>query len=203
MAGQIIKRGDKAWLVRIFMGRDDKGKRSYLNKMVHGTKKDAETYLSKTLTEISTGTFVEASPTSVDTYLKKWLTTAARPRLRDNTYREYAGLIDRYITPALGARRLSDVRPLDVQTIYSNLAEKGLSPRTIRFTHSVLASAFKQAVRWRMLSRNPCESVELPRKAGKEMQSLTPAEATGFLKEAANDRWFALFVLALATGLRP
>lgn len=33
--------------------------------------------------------------------------------------------------------------------------------------------------------------------------SLTPAEAAGFLKEAANDRWFALFVLALATGLRP
>ena len=54
-----------------------------------------------------------------------------------------------------------------------------------------------------MLSRNPCESVELPRKVGKEMQSLTPAEATGFLKEAASDRWFALFVLALATGLRP
>jgi integrase len=54
-----------------------------------------------------------------------------------------------------------------------------------------------------MLARNPCESVELPRKAGKEMQSLTPAEASSFLKEAASDRWFALFVLALATGLRP
>ena len=90
-----------------------------------------------------------------------------------------------------------------MQTFYSSLSEKGLSPRTIRFTHSVLASAFKQAVRWRMLAHNPCDSVELPRKAGKEMQSLTPAEATCFLKEAASDRWFALFVLALATGLRP
>jgi integrase len=203
MAGQIIKRGDKTWVVRIFMGRDGKGKRQYLNKTLHGTKKDAETYLSKTLTEISSGTFVEASPLTVEAYLEKWLATAARPRLRDNTYREYGGLIDRYINPALGEKRLSDVRPLDVQAFYSSLSEKGLSPRTIRFTHSVLASALKQAVRWRMLAHNPCEAVELPRKVGKEMQSLTPAEAASFLKEAANDRWFALFVLALATGLRP
>lgn len=203
MAGQIIKRGDKTWLVRIFMGRDGKGKRQYLNKTVRGTKKDAETYLSKTLTEISSGTFVESSPVTIESYLEKWLTTAARPRLRDNTYREYSGLIDRYIKPVLGGSRLSNVRPLDVQAFYSSLAEKGLSPRTIRFTHSVLASAFKQAVRWRLLAHNPCDAVELPRKAAKEMQSLTPAEAASFLKEAAIDRWFALFVLALATGLRP
>ena len=108
MAGQIIRRGDKTWLVRIFMGRDGKGKRQYLNKTLRGTKKDAETYLSKTLTEISSGTFVEASPITVDVYLERWLTTAARPRLRDNTYREYGGLIDRYIKPGLGGKRLSE-----------------------------------------------------------------------------------------------
>jgi integrase len=203
MAGQIIKRGDKTWIVRIFTGRDGSGKRHYLNKTIKGNKKDAETYLSKTMTEISSGSFIEASPLTIDSYLGKWLTTAARPRLRENTYREYEGLIDRYIKPVMGEKRLSDVRPLDVQAFYSSLSDKGLSPRTIRFTHSVLTSAFKQAVRWRMLARNPCESVELPRKAGKEMQSLTPAEASSFLKEAASDRWFALFVLALATGLRP
>ena len=35
------------------------------------------------------------------------------------------------------------------------------------------------------------------------MQALTPVEAARFLKEAESDRWSALFVLALATGLRP
>jgi integrase len=54
-----------------------------------------------------------------------------------------------------------------------------------------------------MLAHNPCTSVELPRKTANEMQSLTPAEAARFLEEAASDRWTALFVLALATGLRP
>ena len=44
MAGQIIKRGDKTWAVRIFLGRDAKGKQLFHRKTIHGTKKDAETY---------------------------------------------------------------------------------------------------------------------------------------------------------------
>jgi site-specific recombinase XerD len=183
MAGQIIKRGDKTWLVRIFLGRDGNGKRRYLNKTIRGTKKDADTYLSKTLTEISAGTFVESSPDTVEDYLKKWLEAAAKPRLRENTYKEYEGLIERYVKPKLGAVRLCDLRPLNVQKFYAGLTEQSLSPRTVRFTHSVLTSAFKQAVRWRMLAHNPCASVELPRKASAEMQSFTPAEAARFLRE--------------------
>jgi integrase len=190
-------------MVRIFMGRDGNGKRRYLNQTIRGTKKDAIAYLSKTLTEISAGTFVEASPDTVEDYLKKWLETAAKPRLRENTYREYEGLIERYVKPKLGPMRLCDLHPLNIQKFYAGLTAQNLSPRTVRFTHSVLTSAFKQAVRWRMITHNPCDSAELPRKASAEMQSLTPKEAARFLKEAESDRWSALFVLALATGLRP
>lgn len=203
MAGQIIKRGDRTWLVRIFMGRDAKGKQIFHHKTIHGTKKDAEQYRNKAIREKDLGTFIEPSPTTVDDYMKKWLETAARPRLRDNTYREYEGLLCRYVSPTLGGKRLCDVRPLDIQSLYTTMSEKNLSARTVRFTHSVLSSAFKQAVRWRMLLQNPCESVELPRKVSQEMQFLTPIEAARFLAEAASDRWVALFVLALATGLRP
>ncbi|HKO45153.1 MAG TPA: site-specific integrase [Pyrinomonadaceae bacterium] len=56
MAGQIIKRGDKTWLLRIFMGRDGSGKRRYMNKTVRGNKKDAEAFLRKTQTQISCAT---------------------------------------------------------------------------------------------------------------------------------------------------
>jgi integrase len=45
MAGQIISRGRGVWLVRVYMGYDGAGKRVYQNKTIHGTKKDAETYL--------------------------------------------------------------------------------------------------------------------------------------------------------------
>lgn len=50
MAGQIINRGKGTWLVRVYLGRDpDTGKREYHNQTVHGTKKDAEKELVKTL----------------------------------------------------------------------------------------------------------------------------------------------------------
>ena len=179
MAGQIIRRGDKTWVVRIFMGRDGNGKRRYLNKTIRGVKKEAENYLSRTLTDISAGTFVEAASDTVTDYLDKWLETAAQPRLRENTYREYKGLVERYVKPKLGPMRLSDLRPLDIQKFYGSLTEQGLSPRTVRYTHSVLSSAFKQAVRWRMVAHNPCEAVELPRKETSEMQSLGPVEVLG------------------------
>ena len=85
MAGQIIKRGDNTWLVRIFTGRDAHGKRRYLNKTIRGNKKDANAYLSNTLTAMSTGTFVEPVKLSVSEYLSKWLEMAAKPRLRERT----------------------------------------------------------------------------------------------------------------------
>ena len=41
--GQIVARGDNKFLVRVFIGRDEAtGKRSYYNKTVRGTKKDAQ-----------------------------------------------------------------------------------------------------------------------------------------------------------------
>lgn len=57
-AGQIIKRGERKWVVRIFMGRDEQGKRNYLNKTIKANKKDAQEYLTRTLAAITAGTFV-------------------------------------------------------------------------------------------------------------------------------------------------
>ncbi len=44
-AGQIIPRGEKKWLIRIFRGYKPNGANDYFNKTFHGTKKDAEKWL--------------------------------------------------------------------------------------------------------------------------------------------------------------
>jgi integrase len=202
MAGQIIKRGD-TWLVRIFAGRDAKGKRLYFNKTIHGTKKDAQKYLTASLREQDLGLFIEPAAMALDAYLDKWLTTAARPRLSERTFTDYEGLLKRYVRPSLGLRRLCDIRPLDVQKLYGEMTASGLSSRSVRYTHAILSSALKQATRWHMLSVNPCSAVELPRAAQREMQAFSPDEATRFLTEAANDIHGIIFCFALATGMRP
>jgi integrase len=203
MAGQIIKRGERTWLVRIFQGRDQNGKRGYVNKTVHGTKKDAEKYLSATLTAISTGTFVEPSALTLDGFLDNWLESAARPRVSERTFAEYTALLKRYVREPLGSKKLAGLRPLDIQALYSAMQERGLSARVVRYTHAVISSALKQAVRWGMLYRNPAELVQLPKQTRQEMRALTPEEASRFLAALAGDRCATLFALALATGMRP
>ncbi|MBA2526031.1 MAG: site-specific integrase [Pyrinomonadaceae bacterium] len=203
MAGQIIKRGDKTWVVRVFMGRDGTGKRRYMNKTIRGTKKEADTYLSKTLTAISAGTFVEACFLTLGEYLDKWLNAAAKPRVSERTFADYSEVLERYVRAKLGSTKLSHLRPLEIQALYSDMQERGLSARTVRGTHVVLSSALKQAVRWRMLTVNPAQSVELPKRTRREMKALSPSEVTAFLEEAKKDVHGLIFAFAVATGMRP
>ena len=47
------------------------------------------------------------------------------------------------------------------------------------------------------------ETVDLPKMVRKEMRALSPGEVRRFLFEAKSDRWHALWVLLVTTGLRP
>jgi integrase len=203
-AGQIIPRGERTWLVRVFMGRDsESGKRKYVNKTIHGTLRDAQAYLSRSQRDRDLGVFFEPSRISLDGYLDKWLETAAKPKLRAKTHRDYEGLLRRYVRPALGSRPASKIEPLEIQGLYADMQERGLSARTVRFTHAVLRSALQQAVKWKLIPQNPALSVDLPKQAKGEIQVLNPQQARDFLKEAAQDRYNVLFAVALTTGMRP
>lgn len=203
MAGQVIRRGESTWLVRIALGRAASGKRMHHNKTVKGTKKDAQRYLTKTLREMDTDTFVDASPLTLGAFLHQWLETAAKPRVREKTLLDYTRLADSYLIPALGHRKLSQLTPGEVQAVYAAMQARGLSPRTVRYVHSVLHGALEQAVRWNMLAKNVAKLVNLPRQDRREMHALSASEATTFLAASKGTRWDALWVLLLTTGLRP
>jgi hypothetical protein len=50
--GQIIRRGERTWLVRMYLGRDAQTrKRKYFNHTIHGPAKQAQMYLTKKLRE--------------------------------------------------------------------------------------------------------------------------------------------------------
>jgi integrase len=83
------------------------------------------------------------------------------------------------------------------------MQDDGLSPRVIRYTHAVLSSALKQAVKWEMIFRNPAAVVDLPRQVRKEMRAMTLDEAAKFLDAVKDTRMSALFIFALTTGMRP
>lgn len=201
--GQIIKRGDQVYLLRVPL-RQENGKRIYRNETFHGTAKSAQTRLTALLGQVDTGTVVEPSKMTLNAYLDQWLKTI-KTAVQSKTFEVYAQLLHLYVRPTLGSRQLAQLKPLDIQQVYTGMQQRKrkLSARTVRHAHAVLRKALNQAVKWNMLFRNPALAVELPQHRKREMQALSPEQAGQFLEAAKADRLHALFVLAVAGGLRP
>ncbi len=203
MTGQIIKRSEKTWLVRIFLGRDGNGKRKYFNKTIHGSKKDAQKFLTEKNREMDLGISIQPAAMTLNEFLDKWLSESVKQKTREQTANNYAWLMKKYVRPTLGAKRLSNITTLDAQKLWNQMTAKGLTPRTVRYTNTILKYAFKQAIQWNFLSKNPCEFCVLPRNIKREMQCLSPQQAVKFLETAKESKHFCLFLLAIETGLRP
>ena len=109
----------------------------------------------------------------------------------------------RYIRPTLGERILAAITPLDVQNAYQRLIDRGLSPRTVRYTHSVLRAALHQAIRWRLLLQDPTEGAQLPRLGRREMHVLNAEQSRIFIEAALKTDYGPVFAVALTTGMRP
>ena len=202
--GQIVGRGRHRWLVRVFLGRDrETRQRRYHSRIVRGPVRHAQTYLNKVLRDRDLGQQVDAAGISLNEYLDQWLETAAKPRLREKSYRSYESLLRRYIRPSLGPRNLGAICPLDIQAVYQQLVERGLSARTIRYTHSVLRSAMRQAIRWRLLADDPTNGAQLPRQQRRELRVLTAEQSRSFLEAAMQTAYGPVFAVALTTAARP
>lgn len=85
-AGQIIARGKRTWLVRVYTGRvPETQKRAYLNKTIHGIRRDAQEYLNHALVERDRRRSIIPTKVTVLEYCKRWLATAVKPRVRLST----------------------------------------------------------------------------------------------------------------------
>jgi len=103
----------------------------------------------------------------------------------------------------LDSRLLSAITPLDVQDAYHKMIDRGRSARTVRYTHSVLRSAIRQAIRWRLLLQDPTDGAQLPRLGRREMQVLSAEQSRAFLAAALKTHYGPVFAVALTTGMRP
>lgn len=202
MAGNITKRGESTWRVRVFLGRDIEGSQVFHSHTVHGTKKDAQAYLNRVLRDRDLGIWSEPSEASVSVYLRRWLKDAATPRIATATAALYEDYLKRYLDPGLGYFKLAKLAPLDIQKFYSELGNR-LKPSTVRRVHGMLSSALNQAVKWNMIPRNPASVVDLPKVQRQEMCAFGPQEAAQFLDAATLDKHSTLWAVLLTTGLRP
>ena len=206
VTGQKIPRGERTWLLRVYMGRDAAGKRTYLNKTFHGTSKEADKALRKLLTSKDDDGLMVPTKETVGKYLDTWLKTSVKPRLRARTHHDYSYVVEQYIKPELGRFKLSALRANNVRKSYNQLAERGLGSQVIRQAHAVLHTALERARKDKLIAVNPATTAKedaLPRREKKEREWLKPNHARRFLEAAAGDRFGALWHLMITGDLRP
>src|SRR5262249_47912180 len=124
-AGQIVKRGEKKYLIRISLGRDETTrKRQYHNKTFRGTRTDAQKWLTMALRRRDMGEPIEDTDRSVSDWLDEWLKLKAKS-VRPRTLEIYTENIERHIKPAIGKRKLATIVPGDIQKLYTAMIETG------------------------------------------------------------------------------
>ena len=119
--------------------------------------------------------------------------------MRPSSHQTYRGYIDNHIKPNIGKVPLEKGR---VDRIESKHQEKGLSAKTVRNIHQIIASAMKLAKEQRLIATDPTEGCALPKLEHKEMQTLPVEQLASFLREAKESGVFELYYAELATGLR-
>lgn len=201
---QIERRGDRKWLVRVFLGRVN-GRVKYHSKTIRGTKKDAESYARGIETKRDLGTLDQPTPDdpTFGKFLDDWMKEFKKGSVKERTFVAYEYTLKQYVRPYLGADRLSELSARRIQSVYNELSEAGYSPRTIAFAHTLIRDALNQAVVDDLIPANPALSTRRPPLKKKPIQVFTPEEAARFIKCAKRDRLGIVFWFALATGMRP
>ncbi|MBF7084192.1 site-specific integrase [Desulfallas sp. Bu1-1] len=206
--GTICKRNNGTWEAKITIGYNHEGKPKRLTKYFK-TRKEAQEWLAKIQHEKATGKFVEPHKTTVGEWLERWLNDYAKPKTRVTTWNSYEALIRQHIKPVVGDIPLVQLQPADLQRLYNFKRESGrldgkggLSPRTVRYLHTVIHAALAQAVKEGLIYRNVAEAVTLPKQERKELKPLTREQTLQFLDAAKEDRLYPAFLLAVYSGLQ-
>jgi 2-keto-4-pentenoate hydratase len=120
-----------------------------------------------------TGTFVwTEDDVTLATWLEHWLETILPMTARWKTLSTYRSQMRVHVVPALGGRKLSELRPEHLEELYRDMAAQGRSPHVIRAVHRVLRSSLNEAVRRRRIAHNPVIVARPPRAALVEVEPL-------------------------------
>jgi len=202
MPGMIRRRGRNSWQISVSAGFDPAtGRRIRIWRTIRGTRRDAELALAKLLNEVAHGLPADPGRMTVELWLRRWL-EIKRPTVSSKTYETYELLVRRYLIPALGRHRLSQLHPYHVQEMLSKLLEAGKSPKTVLHAHRALHAALGDGVRQQVLGRNVCDLVRPPKVPVRELRVLTEEELQRLLRAAEGTRLRVPVLLAALCGLR-
>lgn len=211
--GLVRKRKDGRWEGRIVVGHKEDGSLIYRSVF----DKTQKALMDKLHDCIETYRDVELSEDCnmmLGEWLDRWKEDYASHAVRPNTLSGYELLIDSYVKPRLGSKRISALTTAEIQQMYNDIKkygrvnehpEKGteLSDSMIRKVHMMLHQAMDVAVKEHLIVKNPTEGTTIPKNNYAPKQILTEEQLNRFMEELGKDPiWHDFFYTELTTGLR-
>jgi integrase len=183
----------------------------------HGSwalKGEAKQQLTDLLGNVQRGTYVAPKrQTFADFVEKEWIPAL---QVRPSTASSYARNLRLHVLPTIGSMQLQAIDPAQLNRLYQSLVTsghrghrkgEGLSPRTVRYVHTIVHRVLRDAVKWNRLVRNPADAADPPRakdanEAAPDMRTWEGAQLGAFLRWVAPDRYGPAFYFAATTGMR-
>ena len=145
-------------------------------------------------------------------WMEHWYETHSRPAARPGTRRIYEGYLRLYINPGLGHIPLNRLTAKDMQQFFVWLktegradqsdGKTGLADSQLRNIHSLCRRALEKAVSEDLIPQNPASGCKLPPARKGEMNILSRESMQKLLIQAKEEKYYELFLLEFATGLR-
>jgi integrase len=202
MKGSVYRRGT-TWTAHLSW--QQAGEQRQTKKGGYRKKGEAEAALVELAKAVNDGRHVPVGRRTFGEYLEGWLDSLAVAGRRETTIGSYRRKVDSYVRPALGHIKLRDLTAVDIDGLYSALTERGLSPRTVRFTHSIIHKALADAERKGVVAVNVASKASPPKSSAcraPETATWTPGELRSFLELTKDHHHGALIRLGAMTGLR-
>ena len=175
-----------------------------------GTRRAAQAALTRTLRDLTDQTYVAPARQTLGDFLTTTWLPAMSATVRPSTLDSYSRNIRIHVaSKAIATVSLQQVAAPMLNALYTDLLTGGtrraLSPRTVAYVHTILHRAFRDAVRWNLIVRNPADLADPPRaRPGQRApaRTWTGEEIAHFLTVTSGSRYCPLWRLIAATGLR-
>jgi integrase len=196
-----VKKGPRkgTWIGQITL--KDKSRKSFYGRTRAEVREKIKEYREK----LGLGVDIKAAQrTTFGEYLLRWLELYKSGKVRLSTYETYLDYIERLIIPELGHIALAELTTDDIQRFSNRLQENGRASATIHKIHQIIRPCLQKAVDNRLLVWNPSQTTERPTIRPNAGEAMSEADMNRFLDvlEGETDKWRAIFLTLLGTGLR-
>ena len=189
------------WEARVTVGFDPGTGKQVQKSFTGKTQKEVREKMQATAVAVNTGDYFEPSKMTLARWIEIWLQEYSGDK-KYSTVKHYKAQCKTHIIPSLGAVRLSELTPPQIQAFYNKKQRDGLAPKSVRNIHGILTKCLSTAVRVGYLRVNPAASATLPKVVRKEIHPLTDQQVQDFLQAASDDEYEILLKVILFTGLR-